>query len=72
MTDRLKGTGETTSVKPLSTNVTTDQTSGKEIVVFAVQIQRLLSPASPPASAREEPAPPKDAKAPGKKRQKAP
>jgi Tfp pilus assembly protein PilN/Tfp pilus assembly PilM family ATPase len=40
--DRLKNVAGMTTVKPLSTSVMTDQTSGKEVVVFAVQIQRPL------------------------------
>jgi Tfp pilus assembly protein PilN len=39
-TDRLKGMGGIGTVKPLSTNVTTDENTGKELVVFAVQFQR--------------------------------
>ena len=39
-TDRLKGIGGIAAVKPLSTNVTTDAQTGKEVVVFAVQFQQ--------------------------------
>jgi len=39
-TDRLKGIGGIAAVKPLSTNVTTDAQTGKEVIVFAVQFQR--------------------------------
>ena len=39
-TDRLKGMAGIGTVKPLSTNVTTDENTGKELVVFAVQFQR--------------------------------
>ena len=50
-TDRLKTTAGVAAVKPLATNVTTDPTSGKEVVVFAVQAQLLvhveLAPTAP-------------------------
>lgn len=39
-TDRLKGIGGIAAVKPLSTNVTTDAQTGKEVVVFAIQFQQ--------------------------------
>ena len=42
--DRLKGLPGVSSVKPLSTTVSTDATSGKEVVAFAVQVERSLSP----------------------------
>ena len=40
LTDRLKGLAGGAPVKPLSTNVTTDAQTGKEVVAFAIQFQR--------------------------------
>ena len=40
--DRLKTTAGMTTVKPLSTNVKTDEATGKEVIAFSVQIQRAL------------------------------
>ena len=42
--DRLKSVAAMSAVKPLSTNVITDETSGKEAIGFAVQVQRSLEP----------------------------
>lgn len=38
--ERLKRLGQFATVKPLSTNVTTDPATGRELIVFAVQVQR--------------------------------
>jgi len=46
--DRLKGGSSTTTVKPISTSVTKDEGSGREVVVFAVQVRQLLAPHKPP------------------------
>ena len=42
--ERLKSVAKMTMVKPLSTTVTTDAASGKELISFAVQVQRSLQP----------------------------
>ncbi|MBI1991724.1 MAG: PilN domain-containing protein [Candidatus Omnitrophica bacterium] len=40
--------GPSMTIKPLSTNVAQDEASGKEVVVFAVQVQRLLARSTTP------------------------
>lgn len=52
--DRLKSVAEMHTVKPLSTNVITDELSGKEAIGFAVQIQRSLEAPVPAAAAPVE------------------
>jgi Tfp pilus assembly protein PilN len=42
--DRLKSAAGMTTVKPLSTSVKPDETTGKEVIAFSVQIQRPLFP----------------------------
>jgi Tfp pilus assembly protein PilN len=41
--DRLKSVAGMTTVKPVSTSVKTDETTGKEVIAFSVQIQRPLA-----------------------------
>ena len=60
--DRLKSVAEMTTVKPLTTNVTTDPASGKELVVFSVQIQRQAAPAPTPEPSVKDETPAKPAK----------
>lgn len=38
--ERLKRLGQFATVKPLSTNVTTDPATGRELIAFSVQVQR--------------------------------
>ena len=45
--DRLKGVAGMTGVKPLSTSVTTDPDTGRDVVVFAAQIWRTAPPPAP-------------------------
>lgn len=61
--ERLKSVAGMTNVKPLATNVVNDQATGKEVVTFAVQVQRQPAPA-PSVNPDHEPAPSK--KNPGK------
>ena len=42
--ERLKGIAGITAVKPLSSTVTIDETSGKELIVFAAQISGRVRP----------------------------
>lgn len=49
--DRLKSLTNMAAVKPMSTNVIADQASGKELIAFAVQIQRASQPSAAGASA---------------------
>ena len=51
--DQLKSVAKMAMVKPLSTNVTTDPVSGKDVVVFSIQVQRPLHAAE---RAKTEPA----------------
>jgi Tfp pilus assembly protein PilN len=44
--DRLKTIGGMTTVKPLSTNVTTDPATEQEVIAFSAQIQRPLGPSA--------------------------
>ncbi len=46
--ERLKSVAGMTNVKPLSTNVVNDQTTGKEVVTFVVQVQRQPAPSTTP------------------------
>jgi Tfp pilus assembly protein PilN/Tfp pilus assembly PilM family ATPase len=57
--DQLKSVAAMTTVRPLATNVTTDPASGKELVVFTVQIQREAAPAAAPSPPVKEEAPAK-------------
>jgi Tfp pilus assembly protein PilN/Tfp pilus assembly PilM family ATPase len=47
--DRLKTVAGMTNIKPLATNVITDQSTGKELIAFSVQMQRQAT--QPPALA---------------------
>jgi len=49
--DQLKVKADMTSVKPLSTTVTTDEVSGKEMIAFAVQLERKVVPSTPATDA---------------------
>jgi Tfp pilus assembly protein PilN len=42
--DRLKTSGSMTTVKPVATTVTTDETTKQELIAFTVQVQRPLTP----------------------------
>ena len=42
--DQLKAVAGMTTVKPLSTSVTTDPETGKELIAFSVQVQRPVEP----------------------------
>ncbi|MBI2104254.1 MAG: PilN domain-containing protein [Candidatus Omnitrophica bacterium] len=46
--EQLKSQAGMTTVKPLSTNVITDETLGKEVIAFSVQVERPLQPESAP------------------------
>ena len=46
--DRLKSVAGMTTVKPVSTSVKTDETTGKEVIAFSVQVQRPLAPPEQP------------------------
>lgn len=48
--ERLKSLAGMTTVKPLSTTVTQDQETQKDVIVFSVQVQRPLRPDEPKAS----------------------
>lgn len=53
--DRLKSGAGMTTVKPIGTNVKTDEATGKEVIAFSVQIQRPLAmPEQPPESPKSE------------------
>jgi Tfp pilus assembly protein PilN len=47
--EQLKTVAEMTTVKPLSTNVTTDDATGKEVIAFSIQVQRPLPSSTSPA-----------------------
>jgi Tfp pilus assembly protein PilN len=49
--DRLKTGAGMTTVKPIATNVKTDEATGKEVIAFSVQIQRPLIAQEEPPSA---------------------
>jgi len=51
--DRLKTVGGMTTVKPLSTTVTTDSGSGKEVIAFTVQVERQRVAAVPTPTDQE-------------------
>lgn len=46
--EQLKSQAGMTTVKPLSTNVITDEALGKEVIAFSVQVQRPLQPEAAP------------------------
>ena len=48
--EQLKTVAGMTTVKPMSTNVTTDEASGKEVIAFSVQVQRPLPSSAGPAA----------------------
>ena len=50
--ERLKRMAGMTEVKPLSTNVTVDEASKKDLIVFAVEFQRVFGPTQPLAPRR--------------------
>jgi Tfp pilus assembly protein PilN len=52
--DRLKTVAGMTTVKPLSSNVTTDAVTHQDVIAFSVQVQQPLRPEAPSAAAAKD------------------
>lgn len=69
--ERLKSVEGMAAVKPLSTTVTADPASGKDVIVFAAQLQRPLTAAAPKKADMAEPDKPTTRNTPKKATKKA-